>query len=470
MHLKKLSRSLRSRMLLSLSVVVLTLLVSEFVLKLFFPFNMATIGHRESPNAKKYGWGFAPGETIRIRDPDNTGNVYRGQINSRGWRDKERTLTNHTEAYRILVLGDSNTFGAIVPDDKIYTRILEEKLKQDGLNVEIISIGYGGWGTDQELEALRNEGLEYQPNLIILQFTTNDLYDNLRHESKNPKTKSMVPFYYKSGSNGQLERCKNPAYGKRLGWKERSLQLINYSELGKRILWLAIGYQTKGRLVEQHGPYVSIGSPIYMSNHILISQLRLVLDLPSDDPLLQFLETQDGKKIDPAILQQTIRSSGHLENEEKILRILEKHWFKELWGEQAYYVQPQDCGSRQWELYTLLVLEVKKLAATIGADLKIFCSTDSAKFDWATYWYRRSPEETNRKNYLSHWRCLEDFTRQNNIGLIKNIHPHHRARNDPHPNIAGNVAMAKNIYEYLMEQDLIDPTVYTRISDGDSSN
>jgi hypothetical protein len=30
-------------------------------------------------------------------------------------------------------------------------------------------------GTDQELEALTKEGVKYKPNLIVLQFDTNDI-------------------------------------------------------------------------------------------------------------------------------------------------------------------------------------------------------------------------------------------------------------------------------------------------------
>jgi lysophospholipase L1-like esterase len=75
-------------------------------------------------------------------------------------------------------LGDSVTFGAIVPAKKNYTRVLGDKLINNGYNVEVINIAYGGWGTDQELEALINEGLRFKPNLIIVQFCKNDITDN----------------------------------------------------------------------------------------------------------------------------------------------------------------------------------------------------------------------------------------------------------------------------------------------------
>ena len=50
------------------------------------------------------------------------------------------------------------TFGAVVSDNNMYTRILENTLQSAGYNVEVINISYGGWGTDQELEALNKRG------------------------------------------------------------------------------------------------------------------------------------------------------------------------------------------------------------------------------------------------------------------------------------------------------------------------
>src|SRR2546428_6902846 len=88
----------------------------------------ATIGHTASLNAQLYGWGFSPGEEILLGNPD-TGEVYRSVANNHGWRDLDRTFANPDGKYRILVLGDSVTFGPVVPDDKTYTRILANKLQ-----------------------------------------------------------------------------------------------------------------------------------------------------------------------------------------------------------------------------------------------------------------------------------------------------------------------------------------------------
>ena len=72
------------------------------------------------------------------------------------------------------MLGDSVTYGAIVGQADTYTAVLERKLRANGVDAEVINISYGGWGADQELEALTLEGLAYKPDLVILQFCHND--------------------------------------------------------------------------------------------------------------------------------------------------------------------------------------------------------------------------------------------------------------------------------------------------------
>jgi hypothetical protein len=40
---------------------------------------------------------------------------------------------------------------------------------------------------------------------------------------------------------------------------------------------------------------------------------------------------------------------------------------------------------------------------------------------------------------------------KNRIGFVENVHKYERARNDHHPNVRGNAAIAENIYLYLTE-------------------
>jgi len=119
------------------------LLMMEIVLRFVFPIRVATIGLRDAPKAARYGWALNPHQLIKILDPD-TGAVYTDYANSEGWRDRERIVERRPNTLRILVLGDSVTYGAIVGQADTYTAVLERKLRANGVDAEVINISYGG--------------------------------------------------------------------------------------------------------------------------------------------------------------------------------------------------------------------------------------------------------------------------------------------------------------------------------------
>ena len=148
----------------------------------------------------------------RTRTP---GRSYFDRANGGGWRDRKRALDKPDGVYRILALGDSNTFGFIVPAEKTYTRMLEDRLRADGIDAEVLNMGVAGWGTDQALEALRRDGVLHQPDLVIVQFDENDLGENLRYRDTG-KFGRRVPFYYQVVENGEARRRDNPRFREEL--------------------------------------------------------------------------------------------------------------------------------------------------------------------------------------------------------------------------------------------------------------
>ncbi len=101
------------------------------------------------------------------------------RINARGLRDRDHAYAKPSGSQRILVLGDSYTWGFDVADDEIFTKILEEKLRGASKSVEVINTGVSGWGTDQEYLFFMDEGLKYDPDLVVLAFyVLNDFNEN----------------------------------------------------------------------------------------------------------------------------------------------------------------------------------------------------------------------------------------------------------------------------------------------------
>jgi lysophospholipase L1-like esterase len=100
-------------------------------------------------------------------------------INARGLRDREIGYDNPSDAYRILVLGDSFAEGLQVPLEETFAKQLETRLADGERSVEVINGGVSGWGTDQEAIFYAVEGFRYQPNLVLLLvFARNDIVNN----------------------------------------------------------------------------------------------------------------------------------------------------------------------------------------------------------------------------------------------------------------------------------------------------
>jgi hypothetical protein len=209
-------------------------MLAELILRWVMPLPFATgVGTTRTAKADIYGWASVPGRLERFANPD-TGELSFYHINSRGWKDVEHELAKAPGVVRVLFLGDSYTAG-IVPLEETYPRIVQGLFKKSGFpEVEIISMGVGGWGTDQELEALRREGVEYQPDFVVYQFSPNDLGNNLLPtETPSPQgIYAAKPFRYQF-ADGELVKVAlslkaTPAWE---GTKDRVKTLLMKSSL-----------------------------------------------------------------------------------------------------------------------------------------------------------------------------------------------------------------------------------------------
>lgn len=101
---------------------------------------------------------------------------------------------------KIVVVGDSVTFGVGASDNITYPAILERLLKNKGLkNVLVDNAGVSGYGVDQEFLYLRDDILpKVKPNFIIWAINVNDVYDSNSAclFKRKGNTFSQVPAYY----------------------------------------------------------------------------------------------------------------------------------------------------------------------------------------------------------------------------------------------------------------------------------
>jgi hypothetical protein len=98
--------------------------------------------------------------------------------NSRGYRDKERTLAKPPGTRRIVCLGDSFAWGTGVQFDDALPQRLERGLnRREGETWEVVNLARPGMNTVDQAPQLASEGLAYDPDLVVLAFCLNDAED-----------------------------------------------------------------------------------------------------------------------------------------------------------------------------------------------------------------------------------------------------------------------------------------------------
>jgi len=95
--------------------------------------------------------------------------------NSKGLRGADDYATDtRPDKLRIVILGDSFTFGDEVADSETYAFHLQQLLP----DTDVINMGVHGYGHDQMLILLREEGVRYRPDVVILGFVQADMPRN----------------------------------------------------------------------------------------------------------------------------------------------------------------------------------------------------------------------------------------------------------------------------------------------------
>ena len=136
-------------------------------------------------NDRKGVPGFFLSDPVRIQRlaPGYTG-WFAGvpvKINRLGLRDnREYALDKSPGTFRILVLGDSVTFGHGSIYEHSYPYLLEERLRAWRPDVEwqVWNAAVPGYNTSQELAQLLEEGPQFKPDLVVVGFFENDFVDN----------------------------------------------------------------------------------------------------------------------------------------------------------------------------------------------------------------------------------------------------------------------------------------------------
>jgi len=106
---------------------------------------------------------------------------YHVQTNSVGLRNTEEPSD---KAFRVLALGDSQTFGPYLANDDtwpFWTEVALRKHYGDADRVQVFNAGISGYSIADELAYMKEKGVRFQPKLVLLAAFENDVTD-LRRE------------------------------------------------------------------------------------------------------------------------------------------------------------------------------------------------------------------------------------------------------------------------------------------------
>lgn len=127
--------------------------------------------------------------------------------NSLGFVDSEHETDKGEHVYRILVLGDSWTAALQVPREDTFCKLLEKKLDEHYSEKEFETMNFGldGIATGKEYLFLKELGLGYNPDLVVLVFNPgNDVFYNASWLSSDP----TEPYF--NMEDGVLKQVTQP--------------------------------------------------------------------------------------------------------------------------------------------------------------------------------------------------------------------------------------------------------------------
>ncbi len=199
------------RLLLVLAALFLSTLaalaVGEIGVRLFAPQKDAM---RWFVTDKRYGFTNRPNFHQSYHYPTND-YVMDIQTNSLGLRGPEldAQILSDPDTLRVLLLGDSFTFGHAVQVEETFGHQLAHRLKDVSRRSVVINAGVGGWGTLQEVTYARDHMVFYRPDFVVLTFCANDPENDTQYRyGLRDSDRGIVPFPGKIflRNNSQLYR------------------------------------------------------------------------------------------------------------------------------------------------------------------------------------------------------------------------------------------------------------------------
>ncbi len=205
---------LTGRLLTSLVGIVVALIVCEFAVRVYRGVPLLPVVPPEPYIDNAVLYRPSPTRLYELR-PGVDALVGRKathiHINAAGQRDdRDLPTEKRPGVFRVVVVGDSFSFGGKVPVERTFSPSLERALGafDRSRHYQALNLAVPGYNTEQEMLSLKESGLAYHPDLVIVSFVMNDagpMVQLIPYDSRLPvglrrvlKRSDLVQFVYAS--------------------------------------------------------------------------------------------------------------------------------------------------------------------------------------------------------------------------------------------------------------------------------
>lgn len=159
----------RTKLIKVLLVILVLFLLFEIGVRIYWEKPVRTYSEGMLIKDDFSGFALNPGFEGYILDAEGYDLTTPVRINSKGLRDDETEY--ETDEPRVVVLGDTITFGMRVPYEETYSSLLEERLD----TVDVVNLGVPAYEPMQAYLRYYSEGYKYKPDLVVVTFAMNDV-------------------------------------------------------------------------------------------------------------------------------------------------------------------------------------------------------------------------------------------------------------------------------------------------------
>jgi hypothetical protein len=293
-------------------------LVGEIILRTFFPQRLigtSLQGRRLSVADPVIGMRYVPGAHWRFTHPEYTVEY---AINGDGFRDaKKHPVPKPIGATRVLLLGDSFTFGQGVNYEDTWPVIVERLLEESGnRHIDLVKAGIQGMDTRSQFILLQELSQKYDPDVVVVGFLINDLYSNSLHWVE-PENATLGPDTDNGVKEDSVESwlrtmkhtfVRNDRYG-----EFHLLNLLRRTLLANDLLYCKL-YMTSARGEFMSEPWTSEVAQKVKITEILFNKMQeyalakgkklIVFSLPQQFQVMYRREYQGSQEVDVTVFDR----------------------------------------------------------------------------------------------------------------------------------------------------------------------